>query len=77
MTKREKTLTVVSVSIAILFFGLAVALCVVSDENKKYQAILDVACDYSGNASNCKQGIKMLKGMSIKDIENFNPYILY
>lgn len=72
MTSREKTLIGLSVLLAVLFFAMSIALCSIAEENKKYKAILDIACDYSGDVSTCKQGIKMFKGMSLKDLENFN-----
>lgn len=72
MTNKEKGMAAIIALFAIVIFGLSIALCSMAEENKKYKAILDISCDYSGNVSNCKQGIKMLKGMSIKDLENFS-----
>ena len=73
MTSKEKTLTVVSVVLALLFFGLAVALCKVSYENRRLNAILDLSCSYATDTATCRQGVKILKDMSVEEIENFNP----
>lgn len=72
MTNKEKTLTAVSVILALIVLGLTVALCVANEKANKYQTILDVACTYSGDTPTCKQGVKILEDMDIKDIKNFN-----
>ncbi len=72
MTNKEKTLTAVSVILALIVFWLAVALCSASEKVSRYQAILDVACSYSGDTPACKQGVKMLEDMDIEDIKSFN-----
>lgn len=72
MTNKEKGMTAIIALFAIVIFGLSIALCSMAEENKKYRVIIDIACDYSGDVLSCKQGVKMLKGMSIKDLENFS-----
>lgn len=73
MTSKEKTLTAISVILTLIVFGLAVALCAESEKANKYHTILDVACNYSGDAPTCKRGVKILEDMDLKDIQNFNP----
>ncbi len=72
MTNKEKALIAVSVILALIVFGLAIALCVANEKANKYQTILDFACNYSGDTPACKQGVRMLEDMDVKDIENFS-----
>lgn len=64
---------------ALVFAGVQVPLLIVmfvalistSDELAKHKAILDVACDWSGNKATCKTGLNILKSMSVEDIRGF------
>lgn len=74
MTNREKKLTAGLIFVVVLLIGALIGLGIMAQEESKYEAILDMACDFSGNSYSCEQGMKMLKGMSTEDIRNFNPY---
>ncbi len=80
MTKKsnKKSLLVPTIALAIACLGLAIGLtiCLISniklhEENNKMDAILDVACYYSGDKNTCDRGIKALMGMDLDDIKSF------
>lgn len=77
MTEREKKLTAGLVFVAVLLIGALIGLGIMAQEESKYEAILDMACKWSGSSYSCEQGVKALKGMSAEDIRNINPYRLY
>lgn len=74
MNDREKTLTTFLVIAIISIIGLAGALIAKNQENDKYKAILDVSCQKTLNASQCKTGMKMLMNMSPEEIKNYGSY---
>lgn len=77
MTEREKKLTAGLIFVVVLLIGALIGLGIMAQEEGKYEAILDTACEWSGNNYSCEQGVKMLKGMSIEDIRSFSPYKYY
>ena len=60
--------SVLAVILAIGLVGAVVGLINTSKELEKYQAIMDVACDYSASRKVCERGVEMLKDMDAKDI---------
>lgn len=42
------------------------------DENRKYEAILELSCDNAYNPSYCRTGMDLLKGMSVEEIRHYN-----
>ncbi len=77
MTNREKKLIAGLIFVVVLLIGALIGLGIMAQEESKYEAILDMACDFSGNSYSCEQGMKMLKGMSAEEIRSFNPYKYY
>ena len=69
MTSIEKSLTIVTAILAILFFGLAVALCAMSYENRKLNTVLDMSCDFSLDKATCRKGIDLVRNMSLKELQ--------
>lgn len=72
MSHREITLIVLSailgvISVAALAFGISNY-----NMNQKYELILDIACEYSGSESQCKQGLKMFKDMSMDTLKTYH-----
>ena len=70
MTGKEKIFLGTTVVLVVAFIAAIVGIINISQENRKLEAIIDMACNYSGDVTSCKRGIKMLKGMSTEDIEN-------
>ncbi len=74
MTNKEKGFIWLSIALLCFLVVFAINFFIARTEIDKYEAILDVACDYSGNRYSCEQGVKTLKGMSAEDIKDFSPY---
>lgn len=71
MNDREKTLTTLLVIAIISIIGLAGALITINQENDKYKAIVEVSCQKTLSAPQCKTGMKMLMNMSPEEIKNY------
>lgn len=72
LTPREGRMAVglifMTAVIAFLIYGIAK----LYNENAKYDAILEMSCNQMYNPAQCREGMRLLKGMSIEDIKNYN-----
>lgn len=71
-TKEKKYIGAI-IGLVIAVVATIIGLIIMGHEIEKYDAILDMACNYSGASYSCEQGVKMLKGMSVDDIKNLSP----
>ena len=74
MSDREKTLIAFLIVAILTVIGLVGALMVKDKENERYKTILDVSCQRTYNASQCKAGMKMLMNMSPEEIKNYGSF---
>lgn len=70
LTDREVKLITTCVILVITSIALLIGLVVVSNESAKYNAILEMACNYTYDKAGCKQGMKLLKSMPIEEIKD-------
>ena len=71
-TKEKKYIGAI-IGLIIAVIATIIGLIIMGHEIEKYDAILDMACNYSGASYSCEQGVKMLKGMSVEDIKSLSP----
>lgn len=71
MEDKEKKLTTALVIAGIICLILVGYIVKLLHDRAKYEAILDTACTYSGNAAYCVTGIEMLKKMDIDTIRKW------
>lgn len=74
MNDREKTLTTVLVMTVIGAIALAGALIAKDQDNERYKAIMDVACDKTYNVTQCKAGLKVMMNMSPEEIRSYGSF---
>lgn len=71
MSKQEKLLIFSTACFALLSLLLGAFLIKAQEENKKYETILDIACQYSGSEKQCRNGLEMFKNMSTSEINKY------
>lgn len=74
MNDREKTLTTLLIIAIISVIGLAGALIAMNQENDKYKAIMDVACQKTYNQKQCEASLDLLMDMSPEKIRAYGSF---
>lgn len=74
MTNREKTLVVLIILATINIIVFTIALIVKNQENEKYKAILEVACQKSYAPTQCDASLDLMMDMSPEKIRNYGKF---
>lgn len=74
MTDREKTLITLLIIAIINVIAFAGALIAKDQENQKYKAIMDVACQKTYNQKQCEASLDLLMDMSPEKIRAYGPF---
>lgn len=74
MNDREKVLTTFLVIAIVGIIAIAGALIAKDQENEKYKAIMDVACQKTYNQKQCESGVDLLMDMSPEKIRAYGSF---
>ena len=74
MTDREKVLITFLIILTIGVIGLAGALIAKNQENEKYKAIMEVACQKSYAPAQCDASLDLMMDMSPEKIRNYGKF---
>lgn len=68
--KKNPTAFAIAIIAAVIIVPLFIWCANLFNENAKYKAFLDQACKSTAYEARCKEGVRMIMQMDIKDIKN-------
>ena len=76
--KNKATIAWLVMLVSALLVGLGISIAALVEANAKldkYDAIFEMACDYSANKTYCNKGVNAMKNMDIKDIKDIQELV--